>query len=75
MMMAFTKTLLKSQAVNDRSTASILTHVNELRNDKISGFDLRILLPVNSDKIAYEENLIDTSLSLEEARDQQFLGR
>jgi hypothetical protein len=35
-------------------TTSILKHVNSLRQDKISSFDLKILLPSNSDKIAYE---------------------
>ncbi len=50
-------------------TTSILKHVNALRNDKISWFDKRILLPSNSDKIAYDLWLIDTKLSLEEARE------
>jgi hypothetical protein len=50
-------------------TTSILQHVNELRQDKISGFDFKVLLPSNSDKIAYEENLIDTDLTLEQARE------
>ena len=49
-------------------TTSILQHVNELRDDKISAFDLKVFLPSNSDRIAYEEWLIDTELSLDEAR-------
>jgi len=49
-------------------TTSILRHVNTLRSDKISPFDEKVLLPSNSDKIAYNLWLIDTSLSLEEAR-------
>jgi len=49
-------------------TTSILQHVNELRDNKISPWDLRIFFPSNSDKIAYEQWLIDTKLSLEEAR-------
>jgi hypothetical protein len=36
-------------------TTSILQHVNELREDKISAFDFKILLPSNSDKIAFDE--------------------
>jgi len=35
-------------------TTSILKHVNSLKKDKISSFDLKILLPSNSDKIAFE---------------------
>ena len=50
-------------------TTSILRHVNSLRKDKISSFDMKILLPSNSDKIAYDLWLIDTNLSLEEARE------
>ena len=49
-------------------TTSILKHVNSLKKDKISSFDLKILLPSNSDKIAFELWLIDTKLSLKEAR-------
>ncbi len=50
-------------------TTSILKHVNSLRKDKISWFDIKVLLPSNSDKIAYDLWLIDTELSLEEARE------
>ncbi|MDD2871965.1 MAG: DUF4105 domain-containing protein [Candidatus Gracilibacteria bacterium] len=50
-------------------TTSILKHVNSLREEKITGFDTKILLPSNSDKIAYDLGLIDTKLSLEEARE------
>ena len=49
-------------------TTSILKHVNSLKKDKISSFDLKILLPSNSDKIAFDLWLIDTKLNLEEAR-------
>lgn len=50
-------------------TTSILNHVNNLKNDKISWFDLRILLPSNSDKIAFDLWLIDTNFILEHARE------
>ena len=49
-------------------TTSILKHVNALRAEKISWFDTKILLPSNSDKIAYDLWLIDTILNLDEAR-------
>jgi hypothetical protein len=35
-------------------TTSILKHVNTLRDNKISGFDIKILLPLNSDKIGFD---------------------
>ncbi|MBT3727486.1 DUF4105 domain-containing protein [bacterium] len=36
-------------------TTSILKHINTLRDEKISFLDMRILLPSNSDKVAYEK--------------------
>ena len=59
----FYNTLYKS------CTTSILSHVNQLRTEKLSALDFKVLLPANSDMIAYEEDLIDTSLTLEEARE------
>jgi len=49
-------------------TTSILKHVNTLRDNKISSLDMKIILPSNSDKIAYNLGLINTELSLDEAR-------
>ncbi len=49
-------------------TTSILGHVNELREEKIP-WSLEALLPSHSDKIIYDLGLIDTDLSLEEARE------
>lgn len=50
-------------------TTSILKHVNSLRNNKISPRDMKVLLPSNSDKIWYDLWLINTKLTLEEARE------
>jgi len=50
---------------------SILGHINELKTENSSNpirWGKQIFLPSHSDSIAYEEGLIDTSLSLEEAR-------
>ncbi len=49
-------------------TTNIVSHIDKIREDKISPFNFRILLPENSDKLAYELGLIDTNLSFEEAR-------
>ena len=49
-------------------TTSILRHVNSLRTDKIDSLDMKVFLPSNSDRIAYKLWLINTNLSLEEAR-------
>ena len=53
-------------------TTSILDHVNYIRNDKwknLISWSTKVFLPSNSDKIAYDLWLIDTELSLEEARE------
>lgn len=50
-------------------TTSILRHVNSLREEKIASLDMKILLPSNSDKIAFDLWLIDTNLTLDEARE------
>lgn len=47
---------------------SILRHINALRSEKIS-WSKKILLPSNSDQVAYAVGLIDTSLPLSEARE------
>ena len=51
-------------------TTNILRHVNELREWKkeISPFDLKIFLPANSDKIVFEEWLMNTKLTFEQAK-------
>lgn len=49
-------------------TTNILSHVNSIKKEDISYFNYKILLPAFSDEIAYELWLINTLLSLEEAR-------
>ncbi|MEY3783701.1 MAG: hypothetical protein RLZZ230_23 [Candidatus Parcubacteria bacterium] len=48
-------------------TTNIVSHVNTIVPGRIP-HDLRLLLPKNSDELAYELGLIDTSLPLEELR-------
>ena len=48
-------------------TTSILTHANALRKDRLNGGQY-ILLPSHSDEVIYNAWLIDTGLSLSEAR-------
>ena len=51
---------------NNCST-TIWKHANALRTDKIK-WNHYLVLPEYSDKIIFEESLIDTNLNLEEAR-------
>lgn len=53
--------------ITQNCTTSILSHVNELREEKIP-WSLEALLPSNSDKVIYELWLINTQLTLPEAR-------
>jgi len=48
-------------------TTNIARHVNKVTPNRIPK-DLRLLLPENSDELAYELGLIDNSITLEEAR-------
>lgn len=49
-------------------TTNILNNVNSLRTEKIS-WSKKVLLPANSDEIAFEADLIDTKLPFNEARE------
>jgi Domain of unknown function (DUF4105) len=49
-------------------TTTILQHANALRKEKIDGGKYT-LLPAHSDQIVYEAGLIDTDLSLTDARE------
>lgn len=48
-------------------TTNIVKHVNRISPKRVP-WDVRLLLPENSDALAYELGLIDTSVSLEELR-------
>jgi hypothetical protein len=48
-------------------TTSILSHINALREEPIA-WGYRVFMPYHSDEIAIENDLIDTSLPLAEAR-------
>ncbi|MEZ4195321.1 MAG: DUF4105 domain-containing protein [Candidatus Paceibacterota bacterium] len=53
--------------ITSNCTTNIVTHLNEV-TDKDIGYDLRLLLPENSDALAKELGLILPDLSLEEGR-------
>lgn len=54
-------------------TTSILMHANALRTEKLS-WGMYTLLPSHSDELVYSAGLIDTSLSLAEARDYYMIS-
>jgi len=54
--------------LTNNCTSNIVHHINDLYPDRISPFTLSILFPENSDRLAYELGLLDTTLPFPEAR-------
>ncbi len=49
-------------------TTNIVQHIQKISPRIMPFFDVRILLPANSDKLAYDLGLIDTDVTFEQAR-------
>lgn len=60
--------------ITDNCTTNIVQHVDKITPDRVPLFNLRILLPANSDKLAYDLGLIDTDLPFEQARVRYFIN-
>lgn len=60
--------------ITNTCTTNIVDHVNKITPHRVPFFNLRILLPANSDKLAYELGLIDTDLPFEAARERYFIN-
>lgn len=60
--------------ITNTCTTNIVAHVNKITPKRIPFFNLRILLPANSDKLAYKLGLIDTDLPFDEARQKYFIN-
>lgn len=50
-------------------TTNIVDHLNDVRDEKLSVWNYKVLLPAFSGELAYDAGLIDTDLSFEEARE------
>ncbi len=55
-------------------TTNIVHHVNSISPHRVPLYNLQVLFPANSDRLAYELGLIDTTLSFEEARKRFFIN-
>lgn len=60
--------------ITNTCTTNIVRHVDKITPHKVPLFNLRVLLPANSDKLAYELGLIDTDLPFEQARVRYFIN-
>ncbi|MBL4694258.1 DUF4105 domain-containing protein [Candidatus Gracilibacteria bacterium] len=50
-------------------TTNLVDHLNEVREDKLSAWNYKVLLPAFSGELAFDAGLIDTDLSFEKARE------
>lgn len=60
--------------ITNTCTTNIVNHIETITPGKVPLFSLRVLLPANSDKLAYELGLIDTDLSFEQARARYYIN-
>lgn len=60
--------------VTNTCTTNIVAHINKITPNRVPFFNLRILLPANSDKLAYDLGLIDTDIPFEETRKKYFIN-
>jgi hypothetical protein len=60
--------------ITNTCTTNIVAHVNKITPKRIPFFNLRILLPANSDQLAYKLGLIDTDLPFDQAREKYFIN-
>jgi len=54
-------------------TSSIAKHVNKIDSGRISLLSWQLLLTASADKLAHEAGLLDTDLSIDEAREKYFV--
>ncbi len=60
--------------ITNTCMTKIVYHVNSVTPKRIPFFNLRILFPENSDRLAYKLGLIDTDLSFEKARERFYIN-
>ncbi len=54
--------------ITNNCTTNIVNHINKIGSKKISLFNLSVILPASSDKLAYHLGLIDTNLSFDDTK-------
>jgi len=59
--------------LTNNCTTNIANHINNISPSRVP-WDLRLLLPENSDELAYELGLLDKSIPLEELRKQHLIN-
>lgn len=61
--------------LTNNCTTNIVSHVRKFSDKDIPWWDFRYLFPATVDEVAYENGLIDTELSLEEARKKYLITK
>ena len=54
--------------ISNNCTTNLVRHVRKFSDKNIPWFDLRYLMPEYSDDVAYKAGILDTDLSIHEAR-------
>jgi hypothetical protein len=60
--------------IANNCTTNIARHINNVTSSRVPFYDFRYLFPAYSDELAYENGLIDTDLSLEQAREKYLIN-
>jgi len=60
--------------ITNTCTTNIVRHINTITPNRVPLLSLSVLLPANSDKLAYDLGLIDTDLPFEKAREHYFIN-
>jgi len=60
-------------AISNNCTTNIIKHVRKFTDKVIPWYDFRYTLPATVDAVAYEAGIIDTDLTLDEAREHYYI--
>ena len=60
--------------ITNTCTTNIVRHVDKITPNRVPLFNLRVLMPANSDKLAYELGLLDTDLPFDQARIKYYIN-
>jgi hypothetical protein len=60
--------------ITNTCTTNIVRHVDKMLPGTVPLFNLRILFPANSDRLAYKLGLLDTDLRFDQAREKYFIN-
>ncbi len=60
--------------ITNNCTTNIVNHINTITPNRVPLLNISLLLPENSDKLAYDLGLIDTDLFFQETREKYYIN-